>query len=415
LTVVVFEDEHWNWFTPLTLLRHVAQLDWGIRTLLESWQELLPGERFVLWGRDELRPAAEARSRKDYNSPADEEVLLVNARVRPKKELLPFLTKKGHFAVMTGKELIAARTKNARSIAPGALSARTQLKASKGEDKLGIDEENLLFEGPWDLVESNGMAIAAQASTQSAMSGSHSSGTTLKGPPSNLRIHDSAEIDPMVSFDTRAGPVVVDEDAAVDSYSMLSGPCYVGRKTRLHSALVRGGTSMFENCRVGGEVENSIIMSFTNKAHHGFVGDTIIGEWANLGAGSTFSNLKNTYGTVKVDRSGSKVDTGLIKLGPVIGDMAKISIGTLIFAGKSVGVGSQVTGLIDQDVPSFTFLWNGTSKMVELRLESVIETQRRMMERRGIALSKDSEALIRLVFNGTRPDRRRVGVRKGKI
>ena len=218
-----------------------------------------------------------------------------------------------------------------------------------------------------------------------------------------------------MTFDSRLGPVVVDEGASIESFSRVSGPCYVGLETRLHSALVRGGTSVFEGCKVGGEVENSIIMPHTNKAHLGYVGDSIVGEWVNVGAGSVFSNLKNTYGNVRTELEGRRVDTGMVKFGPVIGDMAKVTIGALIFAGKSVGVASQVTGLVQKNVPSFTYFDGGSGRMVELILDSVLETQKRMMERRGMTLSKVLESLIRRLFLATRAERRKAGVRKGRL
>jgi len=240
-------------------------------------------------------------------------------------------------------------------------------------------------------------------------------GVSVKGAPSNVRISDSAELEGLVSIDARLGPVIIDERATIESLSVLSGPCYVGRGSRVRSALIRGGTSIFENCRVGGEVENSIVMSFSNKTHLGYLGDSVVGEWVNLGAGSTVSNLKNTYGSIRTEIGGRQVDTGMIKYGAVIGDMAKVSIGALIYSGKKVGVGSHVSGLAARDVPSFTYS-DGTARgMIELTLDSVIETQRRMMERRGRTLGKVEEELIKRVFRKTAAERKAARVKKGRI
>ena len=238
---------------------------------------------------------------------------------------------------------------------------------------------------------------------------------SVSGPASNLIVHESAEIEGHVSFDVRRGPAVVAEGASVESFSRISGPCYVGPDTRVHSALLREGTSVFEECRIGGEVENSIIMPHTNKSHLGYVGDSIVGEWVNLGAGSAFSNLKNTYGSVRAEVEGRRVDTGMTKFGPVIGDMAKVSIGCMIYAGKTVGVASHVSGLVDRSVPSFTYYDGQGRKMIELLLDPVIETQTRMMERRGKSLSKLQESLIRHAFGVTKRERTRARVKKGRI
>jgi UDP-N-acetylglucosamine diphosphorylase/glucosamine-1-phosphate N-acetyltransferase len=322
------------------------------------------------------------------------------------------LGRQGHFTARSGGRIVAIRTR-ADGIKPGLLTKRSLGKLAKGAEIIELPEE-AAFDGPWQMVESNGLAIVEQAvhfeETQPLPENA-----VLKGPMSNLMIHGAADIEGNVSFDTRLGPVVVAEGTTVESFSKLSGPCFLAAKNRVHSALIRGGTSIFEGCSIGGEIENSIIMAHSNKAHLGYVGDSIVGEWVNLGAGSVVSNLKNTYGTVRVDVSGRRLDTGLLKLGPFVADMAKVSIGAMIFAGKSVGVASHVAGLVDCNVPSFTYLDGRTGKKVELLLDSVIETQKRMMERRGMTLSKPKEAAIRSLFRGTQAERKKSGVKKGRL
>jgi len=192
------------------------------------------------------------------------------------------------------------------------------------------------------------------------------------------------------------------------------GPCYIGPRVKVYSAQLGGGTSVFAGCKVGGQVENSIIMSHTNKAHFGYAGDSYIGEWVNLGAGSTFSNLKNTYGNVRLDVGGGTVDSGMLKLGPVVGDMSKVSIGALVYSGRLLGTGCQVAGLAGKNVPSFTYS-DGSGRMVELLIESVVETQRRMVERRGKTLTRAEEALIRKTFEDTSEERRSAGVKRGRL
>ena len=271
-----------------------------------------------------------------------------------------------------------------------------------------------LFSGYWDLVASNGLAIAEQARRFEEPLPLPRD-VVVRGPVSNLMVAEGADLEGSVTLDARLGPIVIDRGASVESFSRVMGPCYIGPRAKLYSALIGGGTSIFEACKVGGEVENSIIMPFTNKAHYGYVGDSYIGSWVNLGAGCTFSNLKNTYGNVRPTVDGKRVDSGAVKLGPAVGDMAKLSIGTLVYAGKSVGTGSHVAGLAATDVPSFTYYDGGTGRKVELELESVLETQRRMMERRGMSLGRSGEALVRRAFASTAAERRRAGARKGKI
>ncbi len=296
---------------------------------------------------------------------------------------------------------------------PGVIARSEATRLSKRVEKVNAPAD-ALFRGYWDLVESNGLAIAEQAR--------HFEDTLpllrsveVRGPASNLMVEAGADVEGHVTLDARLGPIIIDRGASVESFSRIMGPCYIGPRAKIYSALIGGGTSIFESCKVGGQVENSVIMPFTNKAHHGYVGDSYVGSWVNLGAGCNFSNLKNTYGNVRVLVGGKKVDSGMMKLGPAIGDMAKLSIGSLVYAGKSVGTGTHLSGLASGDIPSFTFFASGAKKMVELLLESVIETQRRMMERRGLSLSRNEESLIRRAFLSTSKERRKAGARKGSI
>ena len=412
METVIFEDEGWSLFSPLNLLRHTSLLRWGTRTLMESLLRST-GSRTQAdaWGRPELREVTKSLG-VPYNKPHKSTVLLVNARARPGRVLTDISERKGTFAAVSKGSLVAAKV-NPATIPPGVLTNEAASRILKACPRVEAPA-GLLFEGYWDLVASNGLAIAEQAAH---FGDALSLPTTSKvrGPPSSLRVHGSAEIEDYVSFDTRPGPIVISEGVTIESFSLVSGPCYIGPRAKLTTALVRGGTSIFEGCKVGGEVENSILMPHTNKAHLGYVGDSYVGEWVNLGAGSTFSNLKNTYGNVRSSASGKRVDTGLLKLGPAVGDMAKVSIGALVFAGKKVGTGSQVTGLAAVDVPPFAYYDGNRGGMVELHLVSVLETQRRMKERRGLNLSRAEEELIRSAFAATAAERRKAGARKGRL
>lgn len=411
--MIVFEDNGCGAFAALNLLRHTSELRWGTKTLLRAIYETAGAKgKASLWGRSELGKVSRDGLGILYNEPVGSSALLVNSRARPDRKLRELLSRKSPFAAVAGDTLVAARL-NARGIEPGVLGPRQVKRISKKESRLTVDG-TYLFGGYWELVESNGLAIVEQAKHFEDQLELQRS-VKVKGPVLNVRVHGAAEVEDHVTFDARLGPVVVSEGAMVESFSRVSGPCFIGPRARIRSGLVRGGTSIFEECRVGGEVENSILMPHTNKAHLGYVGDSYVGEWVNLGASSTFSNLKNTYGNVRSEVDGKRVDTGMLKLGPVVGDMAKVSIGALVFAGRCVGTGSHVTGLVDTNVPAFTYFHGGTKRMVELFEDSVVETQRRMMERRGRTLSLGEEELIRIAFRATTGERRKAGVRKGQI
>jgi len=179
-------------------------------------------------------------------------------------------------------------------------------------------------------------------------------------------------------------------------------------------ARIRNGCSIGPVCRIGGEVEESIIHGYSNKYHDGFLGHAYVGEWVNLGALTTNSDLKNTYGTVRVGPE--KVDTGRQKVGAFIADFVKTSVGTLLYTGKRVGVASHLHGLIAEDVPSFTIYAKSLGvEPVELEPESALKTLERMMARRGLSPTNAVRRLLERVFYITEREKLQAGVKRGRF
>ena len=412
MKVVIFEDDGLAGFGPLVQLRHLSQLRFGTKRLLDAIVDKIPDAREVeLWGRPELAAVTKGATNIGYNEKVYGPAFLVNARAKPNEDLLLPGSWSEPFVALSDGELVAAKL-DSMQLKSGVVTRKDAALLARKVKKVETPADPL-FRGYWDLVQSNGLAIAGQARRFDEQPSLPRS-VEVRGPATNVMVDGGAEVEGQVTLDARLGPVIVDQGASVESFSRLMGPCYVGPKAKIHSALVGGGTSIFDSCKIGGQVENSIFLPYTNKAHHGYAGDSYVGSWVNLGAGCTFSNLKNTYGSVKVNVAGKRVDTGMVKLGPAVGDMAKLSIGSMVYAGKFVGSGSHLAGLAGEDVPSFTF-WDNGQRKVELLLESVIETQRRMMERRGLVLSRDEESLIRKAFSGTAKERGKSGVGKGAL
>jgi len=413
MRVIVFEDDGLAGFGPLTLLRHASLLRWGTKRLLDALVEKIPNATDVsLWGRPQLAAVSKEATQYAYNERAYGSTVLVNARAKPSEGLLLPVPWSEPFVALSKGKLVAARLDSV-PLKPGVITKKEVAPLARRVKKV-TPPADALFEGYWDLVESNGLAIAEQAKHFEETI-PVPRGVEVKGPAANVIVDNGAEIEGHVTLDVRLGPVIVDRGASVESFSRIMGPCYIGPKARIMSAQIGGGTAIFDSCRIGGQVENSVILPYTNKAHHGYVGDSYVGSWVNLGAGCTFSNMKNTYGNVRLELEGERVDSGMLKLGPVIGDMAKLSIGTLVYGGDAIGTGSHVSGLAAKSVPSFTSHDSESGRDVELLLESIIETQRRMMERRGMVLGRAEEGLIRRAFASTAKERRRAGVKKGRL
>jgi hypothetical protein len=157
---------------------------------------------------------------------------------------------------------------------------------------------------------------------------------------------------------------------------------------------------------VRGEVQNTVFLGFSNKAHEGFVGDSYLGEWVNLGAGTTTSNLKNNYGYVRLRRASDVLETGLLKLGSLIGDHVKTGIGTLLPTGAFVGPGTNLYGS-SGPAPAFlpAFSWGAGTRRETHRLEAFLDSARRAMERRGQTLDAEEAGMLGAVFRATEPDR----------
>lgn len=188
----------------------------------------------------------------------------------------------------------------------------------------------------------------------------------------------------MVSTDTRCGPIVLDHGVEIRPFAYLMGPLYVGRNSRINEhAAIKSGVSAGAQCKLGGEIDMSVIEANTSKQHYGYLGHSYLGEWVNLGAGTSNSNLKNTYGTVRVTAGDRKIDTGRQFVGCVVGDGTKTAINTGIFTGKSIGAHSMVYGMVTEDVPSFVNYAKSWGQIGDLPAEVVAQTQRRAMLRRG--------------------------------
>jgi UDP-N-acetylglucosamine diphosphorylase/glucosamine-1-phosphate N-acetyltransferase len=269
-----------------------------------------------------------------------------------------------------------------------------------------------LISYPWDLLHLNGEQLCLEF--QPGCHGCHSRATSpalpaLVGPADRVLVDPTARVDPLVVFDTTQGPVVIDREAVVTAFSRLEGPCYVGPQTQVLGAKLRAETTLGPACRVGGEVEASIVQGHSNKYHDGFLGHSYVGEWVNLGAGTQTSDLRNDYGEVAVTVNGRPLATGLNKVGCFIGDHAKAGLGTLFNTGTNVGVFANLLPagtLLPKYVPAFASWWNG--RLVDRAdFPQLMQTAATAMGRRGQAFTEAHAALFRALYDQTAAERRR--------
>lgn len=363
--VVIFEGTRWPTFAPLSLSRPVFSLRSGMSTLLEKHVRYLQPTRLNLW----VRPGMADYCRQHIipslpcpttiNQPLDDELaLLLSGRTLQ----IGKFEHPGEPAVsLTDNGAVSAAWVRSPGLSPEDALRRTDEwlalhdlpeSGSQGRmasylwDLLSWNEESLTDD--WAHRQATGRVPAAKAAGAYHMVGDE-----------NISIGAGASISPGAVLDASSGPIVIADGAVIGANAVLTGPCYIGRGTRVAPlSLIRGGVTIGHDCKVGGEIANSIIMGCTNKAHEGYLGDSFLGEWVNFGAGTTTSNLKNTYGDISVQVGSRSMPTGRRFLGSLVGDHTKTAIGTRLMTGTYVGYGCSLatSGFPPRFVPSFTFL-----------------------------------------------------------
>lgn len=226
----------------------------------------------------------------------------------------------------------------------------------------------------------------------------------------NVFAHESAVIDRSVVYNTTNGIIVLEKDARVLPFVYLVGPLRIDENATINPHSNISGSYIGKFCKIGGEVANSVFESYTNKAHLGGMYDAYVGSWVNIGGGTSNSNLKNTYGTVKM----RGMETNEQFMGCVIADHVKTAINVSIYTGKIIGVGSHIYGTVVTDVPSFT---NYITKdnLVLLPLEVAIKTAERMCARRNITLTEEDKKVLQYAYTSTEKERTDRGVKEGKL
>ena len=426
MIVSLFEDETFENFLPLTYAKPVFQLKSGIFSFLQRTRRVFQGYPLILFARDYLAPTLKQQVSHPINDPdaIDDDLILVNGALVVDEQTRQLIQKKlGKDVVMTqnGKVVLAhlsrkVAEKHAEELCK--LLTQRQLKRIVKKCKILKAQNMPLMKYPWDLVNNCAELVRKDFKLihENGSEGTIDKHATVYGDASNLHLDKEASIEAFSVLDVRNGPIYIGKETIVHAGSRITGPAYIGDKTVVASGLVREGCHIGSVCRVGGELDATILHGYTNKYHTGYIGHSYIGEWVNMGAATTNSDLKNTYGTVKATVKGKETNTRCVKVGCFISDHAKTSIGTQIYTGKKVGVASHVHGFVTEDVPSFT-LWAKSlgAEAVELYLRSAIDTQKRVFARRGIKQTRADIELLKKIFKLTAKERRKARVVKRKF
>lgn len=405
--VCLFEDRHAADLEPLSLTRPVFDLLCGMTSLGEKQCRGLESlDHGVL-----VRPyLAELYRFCNATCPVNdldwlkaETTLLINGRWLPYEELpadLPspcvgLLDDEVAFALLSMEELAFCSLETLDDC----------LETWKQRLPIVPATGHLIRHG-WELVEHNAEQLRRDFRQAASQPADHK--VTILGSREHIIIDPTAFLEPMVLFDTRRGPIVIEREAVVAAFSRIEGPCYIGPRTQVLGAKLRGGVTLGPDCRIGGEVEASIIHGYSNKSHDGFLGHGYVGEWVNLGAGTHNSDLRNDYGEITVTIAGRRVPTGQTKVGCLLGDHTKTGLGTLLNTGSNIGAFCNLLpgGLLPRYMPSFTSWWNNALSY-NADLAALLETASTVMARRGQVLTDVHRDVYGGLFDLSATDRRR--------
>ena len=411
MQVIVFEDAGVERLWPLTTLRPACDLTIGAQTLCQTLGHVgsvhrvvrtplarhlaaIADSRVTLWGVHVMPPAAEPLMSRHGAL-----TVIVNARVAPSRPTvvaIRSLVEAGHRGIVFDDDTIAAailhRTADGAGADDAALRHLIDTGSTAAIASLGLDPLDCrldLIHEPHDVVTTHEWAIAGHLAM--LIDG----GRYVEVRPGLFLAPDVAIHEPIV---VRRGPVVVESGATIGPFVCFDGPVFIGAGARANPhAWIREATVLGTNCRAGGEIEASVLEPFSNKAHDGFLGHSHLGSWVNLAAGTISSNLKVSYGTIRLRHPTHTIETGRQFLGALIGDLAKTSINTSLPCGARIGAAATVGGTVADVVPAFHNQLVGGPQGSTTTAPQAASLLERMMARRGLAMLPADRELLEAV------------------
>lgn len=390
MNLVLFDDPVFRPdLLPFTYTRPVAEIRTGILTIREKWEKFL-GQPSSTYTSDYLKGK--------YPLVAGNDNLLINGAVCPDEDLVKSIRslKMGE-SLVKGSTLLAGRESEVKSL------SHLSVRSSEYSGKVTIiDQVWKIFQHNAEQIRSDYQLITHRRETL-RIEDPH----TKIYAPENIFVEEGAIIQAAV-LNALAGPIYIGKNAQVQEGALIRGPFSLGEDSIVNmGAKMRGDSTIGPHCKVGGEVSNSVIFGYSNKAHDGFLGNSIIGEWCNLGADTNTSNLKNNYDAVKLwnyPKGGFK-NTGLTFCGLMMGDHSKCGINTMFNTGTVTGVSANIfgDGYPRNFIPSFA--WGGAAGFTTFQLDKAYETASRAMARRGQTLTEADKSIMKIIFESTAQER----------
>ena len=389
MNYILFDSDVRNSLLPFTYTRPVADIRIGVLTIREKWEKFLGFTTTSI---------TEEYLENKYPMVELDKNILINASFLPTKNLVKQVSNlSNNQAIFKDDQVIAFFTSD------------TQEHVDfDSYEQLEFKEEVLQIKNTWDIFSLNDKAIKADfdlltegRTSQPIPNGVH----TIQ--EENIFIEKGAIIS-YSSLNASKGPIYIGKDSEIMEGSLVRGPFALGENSILKMGTkVYGATSVGPFCKVGGEVNNSVLFGYSNKGHEGFLGNSVLGEWCNIGADSNTSNLKNNYAEVKLWNYQEErfTNTGLQFCGLMMGDHSKCGINTMFNTGTVIGVSANVfgSGFPRNFVSSFS--WGGAAGFTTYQIKKVFEVAKVVMKRRGIELTETDKKILLHVFDETSKNR----------
>ena len=390
MNYILFDGTVRNALLPFTFTRPVADIRIGILTIREKWEKYLGYTTTTL---------TEEYLMEKYPMVEMEQNIMINASFLPNPILIDMVQNLNpKEAILFGEEIIAFHTND------------TQEDIDFDEYELIEYEGDVLrIESTWDIFAKNDAAIREDFDllTEDRFSQPIPKSVNVIAPE-NIFIEEGAKLE-FVTLNASTGPIYIGKNAEIMEGSVIRGPFALCEEAQVKLATkVYGATTVGPHCRIGGEVNNSVLFGYSNKGHDGFLGNSVLGEWCNIGADSNNSNLKNNYEEVRLWSYETEgfARTGLQFCGLMMGDHSKCGINTMFNTGTVVGVSANIfgSGFPRNFVPSFS--WGGASGFTTYITKKAFETAKIVMSRRHIEFTKQDAKILEYVFEETKKYRK---------
>lgn len=390
MNYILFDGPYRDNLLPFTFTRPVADIRVGILTIRQKWESFLEYTTTTV---------TEDYLSDKFPMVEMEENIMINASFLPSNEIVELVKNlEYNQALFKGEDVIAFFAKGGEEV-----SDFSNFEAIEFEGDI------LKIEHTWDIFSKNGEAIEEDFNLITNGRKSEPIPATVKTlNPENIFIEKGAKLN-FVTLNASSGPIYIGRDAEIMEGTVVRGPLALCNDATLKLATkIYGPTTVGPHSKVGGEVNNSVIFGYSNKGHDGFLGNSVLGEWCNIGADSNNSNLKNNYAEVRLwdYQTGGFAKTGLQFCGLMMGDHSKCGINTMFNTGTVVGVSANIfgSGFPRNFVPSFS--WGGSKGFVTYKTNKAFEVAGVVMGRRNEEFTDKDKAILEHVFEETKQYRR---------